>query len=127
MATALISWLTSWLYITRTLSVQRTVHAPLSDVLAVIHDPVALVKCNALTVSSSPHPTQPGWIVVIDRLSVLGYLTTHSTYKFKHNVLERSARSEVDAGVYMKSINVLSAEESSGGTTVVTEVINVVV
>lgn len=111
--------------ISRSVHLQRSIRASASDVLNILQNPDTLFRLSPLVVAVTPDPVRPSSFTVTEKLPILGYFESSTTFKCDMNVMADGFIAEVDANAGTSLRNQLTVVEQSDGTVLVSE--NIVV
>jgi len=113
-----------WPFIlTRTIWTEKTIVAPKSDVLKILHNPHQVVAHNAMVVNIVQDASDPSWYTITDRLPLIGPWFTYTTIRTQWKKTTDGCDVEVYASLFTRlknelRVRELDGEESSGGGTV---------
>jgi len=105
----------------RSVSLSKTTHIPLTDVLNTLHDPVLLVNLGPLVVDHTVDPSETELHHVTDKISILGLFHTRTKFTVKFTLVEDGVISSVNAGFGTVVRSQWRARTITGGGTEILE------
>lgn len=111
--------------ISRSVHLQRSIRAPASDVLNILQNPDTLFWLSPLIVTVTPDPVRPSSFTITEKLPILGYFESFTTFKCDLNIMADGFIAEVDANAGTSFRNQFTVVEQLDGTVLVSE--NIVV
>lgn len=111
--------------LTRSLSFSRTIDASLDTVLQLVRDPNVLLRLSPLVMDVSIDPSNSTTYTITERLDVLGYFRTQTTFKVTLTLQEDGVDSEVLANAGTKSKSCYRVKVGEDGKTTVTEQVTI--
>ena len=111
--------------ISRSVHLQRSIQAPAIDVLNILQNPDTLFWLSPLIVAVTPDPVRPSSFTITEKLPILGYFESFTTFKCDLNIMADGFIAEVDANAGTSFRNQFTVVEQLDGTVLVSE--NIVV
>jgi hypothetical protein len=105
----------------RSVSLSKTTHISLTDVLNTLHNPVLLVNLSPLVVDHTVDPSETDLHHVTDKISILGFFPTRTKFTVKFTLVEDGVISSVDAGFGTVVKSQWRARTITGGGTEILE------